>query len=93
MAGELSRPSSDNVLDTSAVEIWPEFERSSTEKDSRIVCRCCGGTDDSGSPARPVLDCLLRDSGRGESSTSGLLVVGRLKGIGDLDRIGDWFSS
>lgn len=47
--GEESKPSWPSMSDTSAEVTVPVLLRSSTAKDSRIVCSCCGGMWESGS--------------------------------------------
>lgn len=46
---DVSRPSSASCCDTSDAMIEPEFARSRTAKDSRIVCRWTGGMEERGS--------------------------------------------
>lgn len=78
---EVSRPSSANCCDTSDAVTDPEFARSRTAKDSRIVCRCAGGMEERGSLEARVR-CVVGAGGKdGEGSGEAAFTVAAVEAV------------
>lgn len=78
---EVSRPSSASCCDTSDAVTAPEFARSRTANDSRIVCKCAGGMEERGSfEARTR--CVVGTGGRdGDGSGEAAFTVAAVEAV------------